>query len=551
MLKKCIALIFALAAVTAVSANAEELVISDISDDYVFTREIQTDSASVGVTVIKDGLEWEKIPAEGSAGEDVAYLGEFYTQSGVCGISVKMGTESGVYKVTAGDESGKALADILLVYSGKTENENAFNKVKAASKISKEETVAALKKYRYALQLYMPISENINEDKVLGDLYSYVASENGADGNKLAYNYRRGVIIEALNESKIDNIDEYYRYLNIEDKKTDNWYKTFDEQEKKVIAERLTGKSISGFDDFTKRLVEAMILQKVKRPNGYTNIVSILNDFSDKTGIPSDIVTNKSCNAVAGKSFDNLNSLENALKTAQDSSDNGNYNGGSGNGSGGGRGSGSSGSGGIKNSPLGNISFDGADNASSAIEPLTSKHFTDLNGYEWADSAIEMLYQKGIINGRSGDTFAPADNVTREEFAKMAVLALDLQNNSGTVHFDDVQEDAWYASYIASLVNSGAANGMDDNLFGVGMPITRQDMAVIIYRGIKDKEQTDVRAQFTDASETADYAREAIDYMSFKKYINGYEDGSFKPTDNITRAEAAVVLYRVIAAQNE
>lgn len=542
MLKKCIALIFAAAVLTAASANAEELIISDISDSYIFMREVKTDSKSVGVTVIRNGSEWENIPAEGLSGKDIAYFDEFYSQSGVCGISVLINCESGVYKVTAGDENGETLADILLVYSGKTENENAVKAVKEASKTSKEETLDALKKYKYALQLYMPISDNINEEKVLGSLYDYVVSDSEADGNKLARTYRRGVIIEALNENKIGNIDEYYKYLDIEDKKINNWYNNFDNQEKKTITERLSGKQISGFDDFTNKLVEAMVLQKVKKPNGYTNIISILNDFSDKTGIPSNIVTNKSSSAVAGRSFEDYDSLKNALKTAADTSNNRNYGGG---------GSGTSSSGGIKSSPFGNTSFGGADKTDSALKPLTSRHFKDLNGYEWADSAIEELYQKGIISGRRGDIFAPADNVTREEFAKMAVLALDLQNNSGTVHFDDVQDDAWYASYIFSLVNSGAANGIDDNLFGVGAPITRQDMSVIIYRGIKNKQQTDAKANFTDTEEAADYAREAIDYMSFKNYINGYEDGSFKPANNITRAEAAVILYRVIAAQNE
>ena len=108
--------------------------------------------------------------------------------------------------------------------------------------------------------------------------------------------------------------------------------------------------------------------------------------------------------------------------------------------------------------------------------------FTDLAGSDWAKDAIVSLAEEGIISGRGDGTFAPQDNVTREEFVKIIVSAfLDEENNSGS-QFADVDKNAWYAPYIYTAYNAGIVSGIGEDAFGVGMLVTRQDMAAILYR---------------------------------------------------------------------
>ena len=100
----------------------------------------------------------------------------------------------------------------------------------------------------------------------------------------------------------------------------------------------------------------------------------------------------------------------------------------------------------------------------------------------WAKESILALVDQDIINGYSDGTFRGDNNVTREEFIKMMVTAFDVYDAGATCAFSDVEEGAWYYPYVASAAESGLAYGKEDGTFGCGENITRQDMAVIVYR---------------------------------------------------------------------
>ena len=95
--------------------------------------------------------------------------------------------------------------------------------------------------------------------------------------------------------------------------------------------------------------------------------------------------------------------------------------------------------------------------------------FEDANG--WGKSYIAALYNRGIINGKSETTFAPDDSITREEFVKLVVELFELNDTSLKVAFQDVAEDAWYYSYVASAYQHNIISGVGDNLFGTGQAI--------------------------------------------------------------------------------
>ena len=99
--------------------------------------------------------------------------------------------------------------------------------------------------------------------------------------------------------------------------------------------------------------------------------------------------------------------------------------------------------------------------------------FDDLDGYSWATDAISHLASKGVVNGKEENKFYPADNITREEYAKIIVLAFGLYNEDAICDFVDVDAQSWSYKYIASMYGYGAINGYNDGSFGATKPITR------------------------------------------------------------------------------
>ncbi len=170
--------------------------------------------------------------------------------------------------------------------------------------------------------------------------------------------------------------------------------------------------------------------------------------------------------------------------------------------------------------------------------------YTDIADYGWAQEAIIGLTNAGIVNGMGDGEFQPAGNVTREQFCKMVVQMYGLDTADTATYFGDVDTSAWYAPYVAAALNAGFVQGQSDEYFGIGEPIMRQDMATILYRAINMSDEM-VSLNFTDNDSIAPYATEAVAELVGLGIMNGYEDGSFRPRGNATRAEAAKVIWGV------
>ncbi len=174
----------------------------------------------------------------------------------------------------------------------------------------------------------------------------------------------------------------------------------------------------------------------------------------------------------------------------------------------------------------------------------TSEIFVDVNADFWAAESILKLKNRGII--AADKYFRPSDSIKREEFVKMIVSAYGYTANGATAKFADAQEGAWYEQYIMAAADNGIISGVGENMFGIGMPITRQDMAVIIYRIIKDSLPEGTEVTFADGDSIAEYAKEAVAALAANKIINGYEDNTFRPDNSLTRAEGARILAAVL-----
>lgn len=173
--------------------------------------------------------------------------------------------------------------------------------------------------------------------------------------------------------------------------------------------------------------------------------------------------------------------------------------------------------------------------------------FADLKGWEWANESIYALLEKDILSKSEDKKFKPADNVTRAEFAKMIALGFGFTASGTEKVFDDVDTDDWCYDYIMALYENKIVNGITESHFGADEAITRQDVCVILYRIKRNNETADISSlPFTDFDLAADYAKDAIIFMNNNGYVNGYEDGSFRPYNNTARAEAAKLIYGII-----
>lgn len=154
-----------------------------------------------------------------------------------------------------------------------------------------------------------------------------------------------------------------------------------------------------------------------------------------------------------------------------------------------------------------------------------------------------------MINGFGDGTFKPGNKVTREEFVKMLVTAFDLEGDTD-LKFKDVDSTHWAYEYIKKAVSAGVVNGISDTEFGINTAISRQDMAVMAYRAAKKVGKLNNiepdKNNFSDESDIADYAKDAIAYMKSAGIINGVGENMFNPLGTATRAETAVVISKII-----
>jgi hypothetical protein len=243
--------------------------------------------------------------------------------------------------------------------------------------------------------------------------------------------------------------------------------------------------------------------------------------------------------------FTNIDELIEAVNDALDDAKESTTTGGGGSGGGGGGGGSSSGGGStIKVSNTDKTEEEKP--AQSEKTELNKEPFSDMNGFEWADKAVNSLYESGVINGTGSGKFEPERTVNREEIVKMIVEAFKIGTAEDSGKFADVKGDDWFAPYVAKAVEMGIVNGVTENSFGTGERITREDMATIIYRTAKLLNIAFAvnKVEFNDWNNIADYAKTAVECLSGNGVVNGVGDGNFAPKAFATRAEAAVIIFR-------
>lgn len=181
------------------------------------------------------------------------------------------------------------------------------------------------------------------------------------------------------------------------------------------------------------------------------------------------------------------------------------------------------------------------------VEP-GSLLYWDIPYSHWAYTYIYDLSRKGVVTGNTSGGFAPDANVKRCDFVTMlARMSGDTLPVSG-LRFQDVPENAYYAQAVSWAVDAGIVQGLDQNYFGPEQSISRQDIAVMLYRYAKYKqaavEKLDAErlGEYSDGLSSSIYAVEAMEWSLDMGLLNGFSDGTLRPQAKATRAAAAKML---------
>jgi hypothetical protein len=182
-----------------------------------------------------------------------------------------------------------------------------------------------------------------------------------------------------------------------------------------------------------------------------------------------------------------------------------------------------------------------------------SEIFADVEPDAWYNKAVQYVYDKSLFGG-TGLGFEPDRAMTRAMLVTV-LFRLDNGKNPATeVSFTDVEDDSWYAESIAWAAGVGVVKGITDETFAPDENITREQLAVILYRyalfnGI---DMDDVKEIFfADAGDVSDYAREAISYVVGAGIVTGKENNKLCPGDIASRAEVAAMLMRFAEVINK
>lgn len=170
--------------------------------------------------------------------------------------------------------------------------------------------------------------------------------------------------------------------------------------------------------------------------------------------------------------------------------------------------------------------------------------FNDIENH-WAKDAIVEMAEKGIINGKSENVFAPDDNIKRAEFAALIARAFEIKGGENI--FEDVSDDAWYKDVVSAVANAGIMNGSDGK-FRPDAFISRQEIAVVLSNIARNKGiyMESPEPEFEDFANVAEWARKDVSFVISKGLLKGMSDKQFAPLNDATRAQIVVILKRLL-----
>lgn len=184
-------------------------------------------------------------------------------------------------------------------------------------------------------------------------------------------------------------------------------------------------------------------------------------------------------------------------------------------------------------------------------EPAPEMPFTDVNEGDWFYDVVLYAYENGLMTGTSADAFAPNTATTRGMIVSM-LARLEGVTSAEDAGFADVAANDWYATAVNWAASVGVVNGYEDNTFRPNAPITREQMAAILYN-YADYKGYDVSARadlsdYADAASISSWAEDVLAWANAEGLINGMTATTIDPQGATTRAQTAAMFERFLTA---
>ncbi|MBO5007990.1 MAG: S-layer homology domain-containing protein [Clostridia bacterium] len=557
MKKYFIPFVFIMVLLASICVYAEGLNIEqlDLNGGFQISGNEKENSNVILYLCHKDEPSGSTLSLEAIDRERIEYVGQTKTDDdGNYSFTVSVAGGSEEYEVYLYSE-GKLVQTGEISYSNNDEFKEKVGAITTLAKADKteKELVADITAY---------IDDNVKAFGISGEINKIMGETEKTNMSALLYeNYLKNeklntiiesdlkrskeiiktyAVIAALNGGKVENVIKYTNELNLKEYAIGNW--GIDEvvtaTMQRLITQRVSNQGITNEETLYQKLTEALILEVIKEPDGWGNVKRLLEDFEDFLSIDTDNTKDKVYQNMTGKTYDSKKAVKTAFENESESSG--------------------------ERSPSRTNSSDRGTKISiesnlvskPAITPIATEDLTkqpvsfdDMEDYAWAEEAVLFLAEKEIIAGKAENKYVPEDSITRAEFAKLLCLVFELPEASADINFADVNSDDWYYPYVTTLVKHNIARGISVDRFGSEEIISRQDICVLItnaldFKDIELKKEVGTKT-FYDYSAIENYAKEAVTVMQTSGIISGYTDNTFRPVGGTTRAEAAVILYRL------
>ena len=521
-------------------------------------------SSPVAIEVLKPGYTWDEINDEDLEYDKLAYFAPALSDgNGEFSITFKVSGEAGIYPIRVYSLSEREYFnnDTLRIFTKK----DIDNLIERIDEASNEQEMGIVFEEDNAEMLGIDISkfQGLSADDRKSVIINVLneKSETPITGvSDICSVIDRAFLLLDINNCKTGSelmklIEENGGIIVLDDEHSYNLYSNsaiYDNPRKQLMLSSITNKNYKTIDDFKDGFADAAVLYACYNQENYRIIEIVLSDslvmkeydlggfygLKDKVAIYKELNTMKSPFADVLTLAQKIKTLASAVSVTGSTGAMGSY---------------VSGGGNPGKSSGGTIYTVQPDTAEDNQTQDICGIFIDMDGYEWASKAVEALKNAGIVNGRTEETFCPGDEVTREEFVRMLTALFDIKYDGTNPGFDDVAENAWYYSAISGAVSAGIVSGVSEREFGIGMQITRQDMAVMIFRAMNSFGMTVTASEetgFNDDKEIALYAADAVAGLSGMGIVNGTGDGNFMPNAKLNRASAAQVIYNIYTRRN-
>lgn len=504
-------------------------------------------SAGIGIRIFAPKKGAADLAQAAESGADVISVMPYQNQGtsdkdgGYAFTAEIKGGKSGIYTAYIGCSACGETETQEVLYSNLEETKTAFELLKqAVSANDEKKTIEIYNQYSYSLGFVSKTDEMSTKEAKEKLLYSYLRGKiNECTPENVRYVYAAAAVSAARGNAKFGNLFDYADEIGMDKTEIGKFLSEsfVSDKLKADMSARFCAfgdGDLSDAEGFSKCIKDCFILACVRYPNGYGNAQKVLENFKSYIGYTA---LSSNCAAyISGKDYKSVRELNEAIGGFEPSDDG---NGGNSGGNGGGRGGSSSG---FSNRIT-------PDNTKDADVPQTidKNIFDDIDDVSWARESIISLAQLKIINGREKYRFFPNESITREEAVKILICAFFPDSDESEIPFTDVDDSMWYAAYVKKAFGKGLAKGIGTETFGVGENITRQDLAVLCGNVLRladevVKSDDDVLA-FDDDGDISEYAKDSIYLLKGLEIINGNGDGRFEPKSDITRAEAAKMIY--------